>query len=375
MGFVDAVTRYEDYTVSGGDNYREFLLTLPYKRGLRDAGSGGGSFDGGHFPEENIVAHFRTTDIKGPNGENALFIEEIQSDWAQKGRSGGFKLSDAEKAKEMDKLKAANKEFDQLLNTFEIEIDGKKVPFADHFNSTYEPEEFTTYTSGLTVRDTAGRKRSKMLGLLEEYAQNKQLFKNGEPIDEQFLKTFQHQNQQGKFFKTDENPYLVNRDLMVHFMKADSTIPKAPFVSDEKHQRNWTALSIKRILAKAVEEGYEYVSFATGDVGAAQNYFARSNDGLQKYYGETVPSVLNKLIKKYDSEALVNKGKAEGVEDMDEIVSDEQHEAVKTNVFTDSLKIKLTDKLKNAIKEGQALFAIPAAVTGAGLAMNNDMRN
>jgi len=96
---------------------------------------------------------------------------------------------------------------------------------------------------------------------------------------------------------------------------------------------------------------------------------------LQKYYGETVPSVLNKLIKKYDSEALVNKGKAEGVEDMDEIVSDEQHEAVKTNVFTDSLKIKLTDKLKNAIKEGQALFAIPAAVTGAGLAMNNDMRN
>ena len=178
--------------------------------------------------------------------------------------------------------------------------------------------------------------------------------------------------------KVPSNAYHAGKleELMQEHTKVmeplkNDTIPNAPFVSDPKYQRNWTALSIKRILAKAVEEGYEYVSFATGDLGAAQNYFARSNDGLKKYYGETIPSVLKKLIKKYDSEALVSKGKAQGVDLDGGLVTDEQFATIHTDVFTDSLKVKLTDKLKNAIKEGQALFAIPAAVTVAGVVMNN----
>ena len=72
---------------------------------------------------------------------------------------------------------------------------------------------------------------------------------------------------------------------------------------------------------------------------------------------------------------MVSKGKAQGVDLDGGLVTDEQFATIHTDVFTDSLKVKLTDKLKNAIKEGQALFAIPTAVTGAGVAMNNDMRN
>ena len=299
LGFVDAVTRYEDYTVSGGENYREFLLTLPNQKG-RDFTD----FAESHFPDENIVAHFRTTDIKGPNGEKALFIEEIQSDWAQMGRRKGFRKTE----EELKEISAKLKEADNVLESFMPQIGkGEELSKADQEKV-----------------DAAQQYLAKYRGFAVENV--------GKPN-------------------------------------------AAPFVSDPKYQRNWTALSIKRILAKAVEEGYEYVSFATGDLGAAQNYFARSNDGLKKYYGETIPSVLNKLIKKYDSEALVSKGKAQGVDLDGGLVTDEQFATIHTDVFTDSLKVKLTDKLKNAIKEGQALFAIPTAVTGAGVAMNNDMRN
>jgi hypothetical protein len=43
-----------------------------------------------HFSDPNIVAHVRFDERKGPIGERVLFIEEIQSDWAQQGREKGF---------------------------------------------------------------------------------------------------------------------------------------------------------------------------------------------------------------------------------------------------------------------------------------------
>ena len=42
-------------------------------------------FKSGHYDEPNILAHVRFNE-RTVNGERVLFIEEIQSDWAQKGR-------------------------------------------------------------------------------------------------------------------------------------------------------------------------------------------------------------------------------------------------------------------------------------------------
>ena len=48
-------------------------------------------FRGGHFPDENALAHVRLTDRIDADGKKVLFIEEIQSDWHQKGRLHGYK--------------------------------------------------------------------------------------------------------------------------------------------------------------------------------------------------------------------------------------------------------------------------------------------
>ena len=47
-------------------------------------------FRGPHFKEQNIVAHVRTTKRTGPGYGRVLFVEEIQSDWAQQARDRGF---------------------------------------------------------------------------------------------------------------------------------------------------------------------------------------------------------------------------------------------------------------------------------------------
>ena len=113
-------TKYSVYKTPGGENYREILLKLPetftkqdfdrllvlqaqQRQGkmtadkLKELGdleakkqSGPSNFVGQHWDDPNVLAHMRVQDRAGPNGEKILHVEEIQSDWHQKGRKGGY---------------------------------------------------------------------------------------------------------------------------------------------------------------------------------------------------------------------------------------------------------------------------------------------
>jgi hypothetical protein len=49
------------------------------------------NFQSTHFDQPNILAHIRFNERTDADGKRVLFVEEIQSDWAQKGREQGFK--------------------------------------------------------------------------------------------------------------------------------------------------------------------------------------------------------------------------------------------------------------------------------------------
>ena len=118
-------TKFASYTLPGGQNYRELLLTLPPKTELppgftaipmdggwgvrfpdgneiggwrtRDAAiraqrrqSGSPLYEGSHFEEPNVLAHVRSDDRAGPNGEKVLHVAEFQSDWAKGARKSGL---------------------------------------------------------------------------------------------------------------------------------------------------------------------------------------------------------------------------------------------------------------------------------------------
>lgn len=123
-------TKFERYVLPGGENYRELLLTLPRSEKSLPTGwtvkenqnkkqwevfksdgsyviSGDtkqsaidwamkstmektGEFLSSHFSEPNILAHVRFNDRTDADGKKVLFIEEIQSDWHQKGREKGY---------------------------------------------------------------------------------------------------------------------------------------------------------------------------------------------------------------------------------------------------------------------------------------------
>lgn len=65
---------YEYMSLHGGDEYREWLVTLPdYHRSHFTA----------HYHERNILLHIRTKVRETTEGSRVLFIEELQSDWQQ----------------------------------------------------------------------------------------------------------------------------------------------------------------------------------------------------------------------------------------------------------------------------------------------------
>lgn len=117
--------KFGQYTLPGGENYREILLTMPQKiksvdysspefrsaaaaqygekfvDRLSDAqkelvakkmqGLLGQEYVSSHFPDQrNILAHLRVNDRVDADGKKMLLVEEVQSDWHQAGREHGY---------------------------------------------------------------------------------------------------------------------------------------------------------------------------------------------------------------------------------------------------------------------------------------------
>lgn len=109
----ESKTKFSQHTLPGGKNYREMLLTLPpskpeisfdeWNKNRTSWGKPFGSmqeylekapgvdkFKSPHFDEPNILAHIRMNDRIDTDGKKVLHIEEVQSDWHQKGKKQGY---------------------------------------------------------------------------------------------------------------------------------------------------------------------------------------------------------------------------------------------------------------------------------------------
>ena len=245
QGQQENAVKFGEYTLPGGENYREVLLTLPkkamtfdeyaaeYKRrapGIDDAtiqeryadyAAAPGddlspdTFRGPHYDEPNVLAHIRLNDRTGPNGEKILFVEEIQSDWHQKGRKQGYKTP----VPEMDEATQAR--FDQ---------------YKKYRSLYYDPR------MGKSESIRGGDP-----GLTKEY----------EALENEF------------------EQYIGN----------GSQVPAAPL------KKTWHEMSWRRVARMAAEEGYDAIAWTPGKV-QIERY------DLRKYLSEIHLSGTN--LKAYD---------------------------------------------------------------------------
>ena len=245
-GAEAARTKFGKYTIPGGENYRELLLTLPQKVekgfmtpngaffseadladpivrstaekiGLSPAFRNvGDAYRSSHYDQPNILTHLRAND-RVIDGKKALFIEEIQSDWHQAGRKKGYDTPEA-RAAEQQKLDNILAERQQLL-TEQRRLEELALPYTNQGRDA--PSEIVDQWSIVSNR-----------------INNLQV----------------EQNRLGRGF--------------------GQQVPDAPF------KKSWHELALKRAIQEAVDKGYDKLAFTTGKTQAERYNLSKHIDEI-----------------------------------------------------------------------------------------------
>jgi hypothetical protein len=362
--------KFSQYTLPGGENYREILLTLPAKRATEAEAkavvgedrwnlmtpeqrqefmsyptdsSKQNQFKSTHFDQPNILAHMRVND-RVVDGKKTLFIEEIQSDWHQAGRKKGY----------VDpKLEEKRKEL--MSRADEV---AQKAGFRNALHAA----------EGWQMHGIEAAKEANDLYVAANKA--------GPPIDavpDAPFKTSWHelslkraiQEASEKGYdqiafttgKTQAERYDLSNQVDDIFVEAVEEVPNLHFVDVEFPDRRALNLEVEggiirggEFSGKPLEDvvGKEMAEKILGvEQGKTQQFSGEDlrigGEGMKGFYDNILPKSLDKLAKKFD--AKVGKTEMDGVEVWQMDITPKMRESVTT--------------------KGQPLFAVPAV--GAGL--------
>lgn len=245
---VSRQTLYSKYTLPGGENYREILFTLPRDNSGAFANKNIGQFKSNHWDEKNVVAHARADDRILPEGKRALFIEEIQSDWHQKGRRFGYHNDiDAymlQKFGDSYTQWKKNKELRSYARE-KVNIDGHVLSF-----NVFFPDEITLWLKN--------EKDSWAVTIKKGNSEYSDIYEN-------VINSTEYKNFIEKLKEYKNLSFETESAIEVAVGKKNSELaPPAPF------QKTWHEFVFKRMLKDAVENGYDYMAWTTGDQQASR---------------------------------------------------------------------------------------------------------
>ena len=208
------------------------------------------NFKSSHWSEPNVFAHARMND-RVVNDKKYLHAEEIQSDWARRARKEG--LSNPELSK---KLK---NEFNDIVEKIE-----------DHNSNIGKLQN--EYDS-LYSKTNGKRKRE---------------------IREQMLKSA----------RETSVLYEMRNSLVEEMDKVNVGVPDFPF------KNNWAEVTLKSLLRKAAEEGYDGISWVTGEQTAARYDLSKKVDEIKSFNTPNNPTqkyvAISLLDDKYTHSLQVN---------------------------------------------------------------------
>lgn len=244
-------TKYQEYVLSGGEYYRELLLTLPGKKAKIE-------FTPLHALPDGYGVSF---DRSQPEGDQYSVIPPDQAHGAP---YGGWRAATAEEAK-AGALQILNSELDNGARDKAREM----AKQAQYHSTHWDEANILAHIRFNDRVDADGNKVLFVEELQSDWAQQgkKQGFgyKDSTPLNEQENKELDLlYDLRGQ--RTDEQTarmHALNNRLNASSGKAG--IPTAPFVTDTK---TWLSLGIKRMIRFAAENGYEKIAFINGQQSA-----------------------------------------------------------------------------------------------------------
>lgn len=186
-----------------------------------------------HWDEANILAHVRFDERTDERGKRILFLEEVQSDWHERGREAGYKTADM--GAQIDAL-------DKHAMALRYKVE-KTLESLNHlgFDAMHNAKQAIIDNEDFTSRWQIPEKDRP---LLEEYAQTRR-----------------------------EHRRLVNA--------LDIAPPDAPF------SKTWHELVMKRMLRWAAEKNYDTLAWTTGQQQNERYNLAKSGVEIRSYQTES----------------------------------------------------------------------------------------
>ncbi len=259
-GDASRATFADKMTPTRSTKWGDFLVGQTYGREVREIvlryePKGDRQFDSVHFSEPNDVAHARGIVIEQRDGSKVFVVDEIQSDWNQRGRGFGYESDYKDKITEARAEQESNDR--EILRLQEI-LDTQREQLADEMDRAFSAAVASGELADSAVtRDTISDYRnSKMQSGEDEADLAARLVKDG-LRDLQFVRLRQRVN------------LLRQRTETISTAISDverKYLPDNPFMDTDA----WASLVVRRAMRAAVELGVDKIAFAPGAVHAAR---------------------------------------------------------------------------------------------------------
>jgi hypothetical protein len=318
-GKVEGNPKWSDYTLEGGENYREVLLTLPKKKGQDYAekmrnkyGKELGpmqiyekmseseretqaklnnesevAYKSKHWDESNILAHLRLNERTLPNGERVMFIEEVQSDWAQEGKKKGF-ISDLFRGNFREFVE---KEKGLRLNEEEL--------LAEFNNNQGElKKEFLERTDRAKTPDMPYKKTDQWVGMAMRRAMQ---MASQEGFDRVAWVTGEQSADRYDLSKSvDDIRYIKNEDgsFQINAFQRGGNV----FSKNNMNEQDISDTLGKEIAEKIVNGVGEKIENETSISGEGLKV---GGEGMKAFYNSILPKVAKKEAQRFDKKANV----------------------------------------------------------------------
>lgn len=286
-----------DENMPGGANYREFVFN-------NDNVKIPSVFRSDHFPEEkNYLAHALVRDRKFEDGSNTLHIDELQSDLHQQGSKYGYRTPELEKRVD-DITNIIWDDGKNILTDIKKEI--KKVKSLESSNKldAFEKDD---------LRFTLQRLQDTELSLLKLYQFDKSYVK--EDVLDRSTETIDWL--ESRLMRINERSGSIGQSKPVYEMDTELLekvenyrnninektrgIARAYKMGNPPFKETWHQLSIKKLLKRAVDEGYDNLSLSNSKP-ISQRYQGTGEEGKELFYDRKAKNYMQKLAKQTGGE-------------------------------------------------------------------------
>ena len=242
-------TKWDEYTLDGGSNYRELLFKLPNSAYTNESMRT-------HWDNtEGVLAHARIQDFD-VDGKKMLFIEEIQSDWHNEGQKKGY--GDKGQAKQREKL-------EELRDKNKAE----RANLIEELSKHYEGKVAIPEEAAKTLLSNIANDKSSFNSLIKRDGIS-------DTLAERIV-----------------NYELAKVEEAIQFQKSlKKGVEDAPF------RNNYHEYVLKNLIRMAAEDGYDSLGWTTAEI-QSQRWSDEYAEGYRIEYDQDIPKFLNKYGKKW----------------------------------------------------------------------------